>query len=338
MGWIGCGPAAGSREALNGQTDADFIAPLESGWQYAWEPPDNSQAQWSPLEGSRRYFPIPSASRIRLRVPLPKDPCRDPIVFFGLVNQSCVAYINDVPVYRFSSPEAGPGGFAGWPHHFVSVPVSAGQARILELRIFSDFSNIGVGGGVPELACRDAKLVDLVREDLPQAAVAGLALLAGCFVLALYRSGGRDPLFLSFALFSITAGVYLVSNRTFRLQNLISYAPMGWMYLSYVTMYANPIAAGYFFRQVFEFSRPLLWAFRIWSLAIAVLLAANIAGWLPWYRSHDPFLIAIGVVLLATDVWMLRALFDANRSGGYWGPWYSHFQLAASTISPERWG
>lgn len=304
--------ACGSPDA-DENPDTSFITALRHGWSFAWEPEEHARPQWSELSGTQRYFPIQEPRRLRLRIELPADPCRDPVVYLGLVNQSFVAYVDDAPVYRFGRPEDGRAGFAGWPFHMIPVPATRAGARMLELRIFSDFTNIGVGGGVPELACRDAKLLDLLREDLPQASVAGLALLAGCIVLALYRSGGRDPLFVSFALFSITAGTYLISNRTFRLQNLIIYAPMAWMILSYVTLYIIPVAAGYFFRHVFEFSRPLLWAFRLWVLTIAALLMTNIVGWVPWYRAHDPFLVSIGCVLLVTDVWMVRALFEEER-------------------------
>ena len=234
--------------------------------------------------------------------------CTDPALYLPLVHQSFEARSLDGRslLYRFGEPDRGRAGYAGWPFHLISLRAGAG----LELRIFSDYQQIGVAG-TPLIGCRSEIIEDLVREDIDRFVLATIALTTGVFVLILYLRRRLETIYFSFGLLAFAAGLYLLSNRTLRIQYIIWPAHMIWLYVEYISLYTLPLCLGYYFRQVVSGSRTI--RYTVWGMTVFVagLFIVHLFG-VPIYKTIFPFFEVSLVATLLLVFPLLRAVFMGN--------------------------
>ncbi|MEQ9364785.1 MAG: SpoIIE family protein phosphatase [Leptospirales bacterium] len=226
---------------------------------------------WIPIDpnrGRRLYFRIDRATEGWLRVALPPMPdCQEPAVYFGVVNLSFIAYLEGGEIYRFGEPGLGARGFAGRPFHLIPLPATrpesiipaaegdGPQNRWLTLRIWSDFRNFGIDGGVPVVGCRAEMQKQIVREDISRLLIGGFAMLVGLAGFVLFARSPRETVYLAFALLGCNVSLYMIGNRSMRLQLLLFEEPLFWHYIEHFSLYFLPANAAFFFQQLAAGSR-----------------------------------------------------------------------------------
>ncbi|MEQ9366074.1 MAG: SpoIIE family protein phosphatase, partial [Leptospirales bacterium] len=235
--------------------------------------------------------------------------CAEPALYLPLVHQSFEARVpgGESVLYRFGDPDRGVAGYAGWPFHLVSL----GSRPGLELRVYSDYAQIGVAG-LPAIGCRGEIIEDLLREDIDRFVLATIALTTGVFVLILFFRRRLELIYFSFGLLAFDAGLYLLSNRTLRLQYILWPAHMVWMYVEYVSLYTLPLCLGFYFRQVVSGSRVIRYTVRGMTMFVGALFAAHLAG-VPIYKTIFPFFQVSLVATLLLLFPLLRAVFLGNN-------------------------
>ena len=303
---------------MPGDASIERTQDLSSGWQYRFEDPATGVTEWQNFPDDR-IVPFTNRHQILFlrHSNLPATGCADPAIYFPLVHQSFEARLGDQTIFRFGEPERGAAGYAGWPFHLISLPPPRVQAnrdlitdqRALELRIFSDYAQIGVAGA-PLIGCRSEILEDLIREDIDRFILATIAIATGVFVLVLFLRRRLDLIYLSFSLLALDAGLYLLSNRTLRIQTILWPAHMTWLYVEYISLYTLPLCLGFYFRQVVATSRVIRYTVLGMTLFVAGLFCAHAFG-VPIYRTIFPF---FQVSFLATLL-LLFPLFRAVLRG-----------------------
>lgn len=273
------------------------------GWQYRFAD-ESGSSDWSRFaEDTMQPFSNRGQILFLRHENLPVPDCTDPAIYFPLIHQSFeVRSLNgDTVLYRFGDPDRGVAGYAGWPFHLISLRTGSG----LELRIFSDYAQIGAAG-VPVIGCRSEIIEDLVREDIDRFVLATIALSTGVFVLVMFVRRRLEWIYFSFGLLAFDAGLYLLSNRTLRLQYILWPAHMFWMYVEYISLYTLPLCLGFYFQQVVSGSRVIRYTVRAMTIFVASLFIVHLAG-VPIYKTIFPF---FQVSLVAT----LLLLFPLFRS------------------------
>ncbi len=266
---------------------------LADGWQVCR--PDESactrNADWkdvSPDRPHQLFFRIHEPTRLYLRRELPPvDNCSEPAVYFGVINLSFTAHWNGREIYRFGNPEVGPRGFAGRPYHLIPLPAasrasgaanSAGPGpdgrRMFSLQIWSDFRNVGIDGGPPILGCRAELLERIVRRDVGRFLIGVLAIIAGIGGFLVFLRARDETVYATFALFCLTVGLYMIGNRSMRLQHVIIPVPLLWFYIEHFSLYWMPAALALFLERVSERSRParlLAWTLTLMALTFMLV-------------------------------------------------------------------
>ncbi|MCR9144776.1 MAG: SpoIIE family protein phosphatase [bacterium] len=273
---------------------------------------------WTAIDPDRErklYFRIHHPTERWLRIALPPEPdCPDPTIYFGVVNLSFIAYLDGDEIYRFGEPDLGAKGFAGRPFHLVTLPARGPRAqsraapasspiagvRWLHLRIWSDFRNIGIDGGMPVLGCRADLQQEIVREDIGVLLIGGFAIIAGFAGFVLFARARREIVYLAFGLLATNVGLYMIANRTMRLQLLLVHEPVFWHHAEHFALYFLPANMALFFQQLATNSRPArMQAILYWTVAVAFTICSLL--WLPSYRTFGLFLyttLALSTVTL----------------------------------------
>ena len=293
---------------LPGAVGPIMAEPLLTGWELCI--PENGpddcgpletsiESRWRPVPPGPLFFRIQTPTERWLRVTVPDDPqCRDPAVYFGVINLSFVAYFNGDEVYRFGDPDAGPAGFAGRPYHIIPIPATpeavapgaTARPDRLTLRIWSDFRNIGIDGGPPQAGCYSDLQRRIVREDMFRFGIGVLAVLIGLAGCLMYlRQRASETVYLAFALFCCNVGISMISNRTLRLQHLLLPEPLFWLYCEHFALYSLPAAFGFYFQQIAVNSRSARALALVQAAMAAIFVTMSLFG-VPVVHSFGSFL------------------------------------------------
>ncbi|MCR9140995.1 MAG: SpoIIE family protein phosphatase [bacterium] len=301
-----------------GDASIERTTEVVSGWEYRFEEDagatkageaDSGASGWRPFAGDA-IRPFSNRGRILYirHATLAAPDCSDPALYFPLVHQSFEARApgGDKLLYRFGDPDLGAAGYRGWPFHLISLGESPG----IELKIYSDYAQIGVAGS-PMIGCRSEIVEDLLREDIDRFVLATIAITTGIFVLILYIRRRLELIYFSFGLLAFDAGLYLLSNRTLRLQYILWPAHMVWMYVEYISLYTLPLCLGFYFRQVVSDSRVIRYTVNGMVLFVAGLFAVHLAG-VPIYKTIFTFFEVSLVATLLLLFPLMRAVFRGN--------------------------
>ena len=205
-------------------------------------------------------------------------------------------YLDDQLIYRFGKlDEQGRGRFAGWPWHQVELPQDFSK-RQLSVRVFSDYTDIGLWGEV-KLIERSELLLRIL-----QTSAFDLLVVAFCLTLALLALAfaamqpGHTAFFWLGLLVLGTAGKLLGENQAVQL--LID-APLFRTYLAALSYYSLPIFIALLMRQwLFDaFSQKSL-LILAW-LHLAYLVFAALASWAGWVQLAITYPIFDGLLILS---------------------------------------
>lgn len=190
---------------------------LDSGWEYSWgdRRPDNtgSDGQWQSLRAFHEPPGRNGQNFLWLRVSLPTEPIKEPIILAKFVQQTFEVYLDGKLQYNYGTLPAPAGEkFRPWlPLHFIGLPDDA-AGKMVYFRISSDAPAIGIKGVVeygPMLGLfRYKNMMDLLKISS-----AALLFFAGVFVLVLYVFFRREAIYFTFAGNAVlSAGVVLSST------------------------------------------------------------------------------------------------------------------------------
>ncbi len=312
----------------SGKADARTQTILKGGWQYLlthWSDPalkgDRTarakflaglgEGAWRDLPAGRNSLKTDALNQAWFRVRLPDRKYPDAVLHIPLVNQSFQVFLEDgTLLYEFGEPEKGKAGFAGWPAHMIPLGETY-PGSLLYFRVYSDYQRIGVAGE-PVVGARANIWRGIIRGDIDRFILGCLFLFTGLLVLFVYaRSPGRT-INLAFALFALDMGLYVISNRTLRMQHLLLDAPLFWFYTEYITLYLLPAILGYFFEHIIPGSRTVRWTWRI-LLFIGLLFILLHFTFVPFYATlFDFFRVTLAAAIISL-VFLARAAWQGNR-------------------------
>lgn len=265
---------------------------------------------WQPVDPNREhklFFRISEPQDFWLRVVLPdRLSCADPALYFGVINLSFYAYLDGQEIFRFGDPSAGAAGFAGRPFQMIRLPVNrppgvaADAPRWFTLKMWSGFRNAGIDGGPPVLGCRGDLQREIFTDDLPRLLIGILAIAVGLAVLWLLRRQ-REWIYPAFSFLCVDVGVYMIANRSVRLQHWLIEWPLLWHHLELVSLYLLPLAIAQFFAVLARPMRPQRYLAILQLIIVLGFLSVQFFG-TPMYAIYGTFMYT---VLLSSALYFL---------------------------------
>jgi hypothetical protein len=197
-------------------------------------------------------FRIQEAAVLELQTRLPFDASHDPALYLGLTDQSLAVWIDGDLVYLSGEPDAGVHGLSDWPRpfHIVSLPAAtSGDSRLLRMRFYSDTEHIGVLPEPPRLGRHRDFIVNIIREDAVRFGIGALSLLAALISLGASFRARKIIAIRSFSFLCLCIGVFVLSNRTLRIQYILYDSLSFWFGLEILATYLTPPAMILFVRS-----------------------------------------------------------------------------------------
>jgi HAMP domain-containing protein len=302
-GLLGCAEPAGEREPppAGEKAPPPPLVPLsyQGRWVYQYgESPrlPSGEFLWAqpPLQGDlatdgwresgafRRFAGRDGNVILWVRTRLHGLPLRDGVLYLAGVDNLLEAYLDGRLVYRFGDMSgAPPYRFRGYRTHLIPIG-SDYEGKTLALRVYSNLPNIGPIGE-PRLGERAEITEDLFREDLPRVIVAALLIVLGLAVLVLYSLRREERTYFFYGGFTITIGVYILTQLQVR--SMILDMPLLWVHVELASLYAIMVFLYAFIAQVFGrgplgLTRLLCQIHIAFLLGSAVIVAAQLVS--PW--------------------------------------------------------
>ena len=235
--------------------------------------------------------------RLWLRVKLPdfpRDPgFKEPGLHIPYIHQTFEVFTSEENsgnkrLYKFGElKRPGEPVFNGWPAHFIPLD-SSHSGRYLYFRIYSDSKRIGILTPA-RLLPHSHLLLEIIRSDLDRLILSALSLFIGGFAFFIFILRRRDKnIYLFFSLFTLWVGIYLISNRTVQIQNLLWNAPGFWWFLEFLALYLFPAWLSAFINQIIP-RRILGYIWKIHLFYGLFGLLGYFSGILPFYKSMSMF-------------------------------------------------
>ena len=230
-------------------------------------------------------FRIADESILQLRTRMAGHGCAAPALYFGLADQSLEVRIDGSLVYSSGEVDEGAAGVNDWPRSFHMIPLepTGGQTRELELRFYSDSGHIGILYDAPILGCHDDLILRIIREDALRFGIGCFSLLTSLIAMGVSFRVRRLAAVRSFSFLCLCLGLFIISNRTLRIQYIFFDSRDFWFTLETLSAYLTPPALIPFVRSSIGRSRDidlLLW----FSVAAFVLIIGMTLSGFPAYR------------------------------------------------------
>lgn len=299
---------------------------LGAGWEYRWgdspmiadgvptwtRPGDDTA--WQAIDFPANPPGRRGQTHAWFRTVLPDGDWRDPVLYITSIDLIAEAYLDGERLYHHGTFDAaGNGRFAGWPWHMIRLPEDF-PGRLLTLRVYSDYTAIGLWGEVRLM--ERAELYDLLLRDSFDALIVGplcllLALLAGGF--ALFQDDRRR--FLPIGLFALGSGVMILAECP--ASQLLIDRPLLWNGLTAAGYFSLPVALGLLLEHWFADTRARRIR-RIWQAHLLYLVGALGASGLGWVELSMTFpafdaLLVVSLVLLLAIIVPYLGRFDARQ-------------------------
>lgn len=258
---------------------ASVPAPLTD-WEYRWgDAPLEDDAPWSPIDFPSNPPERNGQKSVWFKTVLPEGEWRDPVLHITSINLVGQIYLDGTLIYQHGDMEEP--RFIGWPWHLVPLPENS-AGKTLALRIYSDYTSIGLWGDV-EITDRIDALKGMLHASVQDLAVSAFSLLLAMLAAIFAMIGPERRGFFAIALFAFSSGLMLLAETPVR--QLLADAPLTWDILRAASYFTLPIAIGLLLSHWLE-GVPKRWMRRLWQLHLAYLVVS--IG-----------LVALGVVNLA---------------------------------------
>lgn len=314
----------GSRQAaLAASVSPERLA----GWEWRWgdSPRDAAGAPVWLSEGKGldwQAIDVPSnppgrqgRQNLWLRTSLPEGGWPDPVLYINSIDLIAQFYLDGEPLYQFGEFDAqGRGDFAGWPWHMIELPDDF-AGKTLHIRIFSDYTDIGLWGEVAVMDRLDM-LAMIVKDSWHDVVIGAfsllLALLAGGFALIGTQRHGLGAI----ALFSMAASIMLFAETP--LSQLLFNRPLVWSLLAAAGYFTLPVGMGLLLTHWLT-GRPQRCIGLLWRLHLVYLVAAlglSQLGLVSLADTFPPFDAMLSITLplmLAMAAWHFPRLEHEQR-------------------------
>lgn len=297
---------------------------LNTGWQYRWEPwpvtADGSRAwllepldspNWQPLPDIDRLPVQPETRILWMRTVLPRIQWRDPTLFFDSVDQGTEVYLDDTLIYRNGLVEhIGTELAIATTHHMVHLPDDY-QGRVLTLRFYSQYNTIGPRPGI-YLGSHAQHLLHILKTDIDRFILGCLLLVISLAALILTIRDTRQPAYFGLALFSATAGLFII----FRTQLIELFTTNIFLqeYTKLSSIFLLPVGLAIFFEHTIT-AGPYKIIRRIWQVHLAYAVGAiglSLLGAVQPLQMVLPFEVLATISLLLMVIISVREAWRGN--------------------------
>lgn len=306
--------------------------PLRNGWEYRWgDSPQDANGHflwaaepagtsgWLPMSGTANPPQRHGNETLWMRHQLPAGKWHRPVLFVSSIDLIGEAYIDSQKVFQYGSLDAnGQVQFAGWSWHAIPLFDVTGAddlgAKILYLRIHSDYSDIGLWGKVA-IMDESAVLPMMLSTSWEGLIVATFCLIVGSLASLLVVTPPRQWRLGSVGFFSLAIGIMLLAENDTR--KLLLDIPLLWNYLAAATYFSLPIAMGlileHWFPQVRTRFLRLIWLALLTYLIIS--LSMSLTGMISLASTFPTFdvLLLISTLLMALLVLRQRHTFSIHQ-------------------------
>jgi len=289
------------------------------GWEYAWgdENRDNGDfiSDFQQIPGRPPWksidHPINPPGRngrnlLWLRYPLPDGDWDQPTVLITRLGVLLAfdAFVDDELVYSFGKDYTlGTGNFPGLTSHLIPLEKQM-QGKTLILKVFSDYTNIGVRGKV--YLGEQADLISaIIKSDILKFVLSLFMVFLGIMDLIAHpkKRNNMGPISM-FGILAISQGFYTINLTT--LKDFVFFAPVLWFNIYIMTMALIPIGTVGFAWEIFRPSKAhflykLLWFQVVLALACQVVFLLVTYRWI----SMDPGTYVLNAERLSLLVIML---------------------------------
>jgi len=260
---------------------------LSTGWYYRWgDSPKNQNDTltwltdspdklplWQSQSSLNQPFLVTDSHFLWLAISLPEVNSLSDSLYLPGIDQLFEAYIQGQRIYTFGSLEQLESRhFLGWSWHLLPLR-QEWSGQTLFLRIYSEDQTIGLIGK-PLLINGQALRLWLLQNDIFAVFCAFFFLLVGILYLATYLWGRKLAEYLYFGIFTITMGLYTLTQTKIKL--FLLPLPLFWTYLDLLSLYSLPLWLVAFFASLFNTGRGILLR-TLWLVNFIFLLGVVLA-------------------------------------------------------------
>lgn len=175
---------------------------LKEGWQYSWEYNDQQlsgeEGQWSELPFLESPDGRNGRTELWLRILLPQEPARNPVLFLKNITQSFTVFIEGEEVYQYGTLEGQQKEKINWlPWHIITLPDHAGGNWVY-IHVSSTSTGIGIAG-IAEYGTMQGLFKHKIVMDLLKVSALFLMLAVGLLAILVYFCYLRENVYLAFA-------------------------------------------------------------------------------------------------------------------------------------------
>ena len=286
------------------------------GWEYRWgDSPLDQQGEPVWLREESGWHAVESPSNppgregqhtVWLRTVLPDGSWHDPVLHITSINLIGQIYLDNTLIYEHGNVDHP--RFIGWPWHLVALP--AGFAgKQLSLRVYSDYTSIGLWGDVEVIDRVDA-FQKMLQGSVQDLAIGAFSLLLAALAAIFTLIGPERRGFGAVALFAFASGLMLLAETPIR--QLVADAPLAWDMVRATSYFTLPIAMGLLLSHWLE-GAPKKWIARLWQLHLAYMVTAIGLVHLESINLALTFPIFDALLLITLPCMLLLALFHVRR-------------------------
>ena len=239
-----------------------------TGWEYRWgDAPLDASEPWQPISFPSNPPGREGQSFVWFKTQLPEGEWRDPVLHITSINLVGQIFLDGTLIYEHG--DIRDPRFIGWPWHLVALPEGF-AGKQLSLRIYSDYTSIGLWGDVQVIDRIDA-LQGMLHESVQDLAVSAFSLMLATLAAIFAMIGPQRRGFGAVALFAFASGLMLLAESPVR--QLLADAPLTWDVLRAGSYFTLPIAMGLLLYHWLDGS-PKRWMGRLWKLHLAYLVVS----------------------------------------------------------------
>ncbi|WP_114416205.1 GGDEF domain-containing protein [Marinospirillum perlucidum] len=219
------------------------------GWEYRWgDSPFNAAIpEWTqaanPEDWQAIDFPSNPPQRqgqtwVWYRTQLPDNTWEDPVIYIYSIDLLAEFYLDGEKIYQFGQLDAEEGGsFQGWPWHLIELPADF-SGKELYVRVYSDYTDIGLWGEV-KLLERSDLLLEILDNAWLDLLVAGFCGLMALVAFAFAAMQPHRQAYIYLGLLTLSAGALLLGEN--QAVQLVIQAPLLKTYLAATAYFALPL-------------------------------------------------------------------------------------------------
>lgn len=287
-------------------TPADTQDLSGADWQYFWgdvdidDPKLQNPENWQPIAFPASPPDRNGQSYVWFRTTLPEGHYHNPVFYVTSIDLTVAAYIDGEKIYQFGEVTADKSpSFKGWPWHAMPLPDDL-AGKTLSLKIFSDYTDIGMWGDI-WIIDKSMLQLHLLRGGVDDLIIAAFSVLLALMALlfACMRQNSQDFMYLG--LFALaTAGTIIGEALS---AQLVFNAPLLKRYIAAFSYFAMPIFLAMLLshwcqardRQWFL---SLAWMHGIYWVVALTLSLTQLANLAVFYPMFDLLLLFSATVML----------------------------------------